>query len=119
MSTAIRTSILLFYNRIFKTARSRVKWAIKAMLVLQAIYLVVYSILPAFICRPLYKTWHPLEWQQYFKDWYYYYLVVALYSTSMAFDIFLLVLPIYPIWQLQMPVTRRASVSLVLILGTS
>ncbi|MCJ1231630.1 hypothetical protein MMC12_008309 [Toensbergia leucococca] len=120
MTASIRTSILLFYYRLFGTPGvSRLKWVIKVMLVLQVIYLVVYSILPAFICRPLYMAWHPLERQLYFKDWYYYNIQVALYSTSMAFDVVLLVLPLYPVWQLQLPIRKRASIAFVLMLGAA
>ena len=119
MTTAIRVSILLFYYRIFVTPRSPVKWIIKVTLALQVIYLIVYSILPAFICRPLHMAWHPLERQLYFHDWYYYYAQVALFSTSMTFDVVLLVLPLYPVWQLQMPLKRRASISLLFMLGAA
>ena len=119
MTAAIRISILLFYHRILATPKSRLNRVIKAMLLLQVPYIIVYSILPAFICRPLYMAWHPLQRQLYFKDWYYYHIAVALYSTSMTFDIILLVLPIYPVWQLQMPLKRRASVSLVFMLGAA
>ena len=122
MTTAIRTSILLFYSRIFATQAkqaSRLNLILKILLELQILYLVVYSILPAFICRPLYKAWHPLERQLYFKDWYYYHTQVALYSTSMTFDIILLVLPLWPVWQLQMPLKRRLSVSIVFMLGAA
>ena len=119
MTTAIRVSILLFYDRIFSTPRSPIKWIIKVVLALQAVYLVVYSILPAFICRPLYMAWHPLERRLYFNDWYYYYTQVALFSTSMTFDVILLVLPLYPVWRLQMPLKRRAGISLLFMLGAA
>ncbi|CAD6590134.1 MAG: hypothetical protein ASARMPREDX12_004205 [Alectoria sarmentosa] len=114
MTATIRISILLFYYRIFAVPGARLNWLIKIILGLQFIYLVIYSILPAFICRPLYMAWHPLERQLYFNDWYYYHIQVALYSTSMSFDIILLFLPLYPVWQLQMPLKRRASIVLKL-----
>ncbi|CAD6593167.1 MAG: hypothetical protein ASARMPRED_007095 [Alectoria sarmentosa] len=110
MTATIRISILLFYYRIFAVPGARLNLLIKIILGLQFIYLVIYSILPAFICRPLYMAWHPLERQLYFNDWYYYHIQVALYSTSMSFDIILLFLPLYPVWQLQMPLKRRASI---------
>lgn len=118
MSMSIRTSILLTYDRIFAKSMPTVRFIIRFLLSLQVIYLIVYSILPAFICRPLNKAWHPLERQQYFNDWYYYYLQVALYSTSMAFDVILLVLPLYPISQLQMALRKRIGIGSILVLGT-
>ena len=123
MTAAIRISILLFYYRIFVTPGSRphshLNWVLKVLVILQIIYLVVYSILPGFICRPLYMAWHPLERQLYFNDWYYYHIQVALYSTSMTFDMILLFLPVHPVWQLQMPLKSRASVSLIFMLGAA
>ena len=119
MTGAIRISILFFYYRIFVTPQARLKVVLQALLALQVVYLVVYSILPAFVCRPLYKAWHPLERELYCNDWYYYYSQVALYSNSMAFDIILLVLPLYPVWKLHMPVKRRLSVGFVFMLGAA
>ncbi|PLB50837.1 hypothetical protein P170DRAFT_311745, partial [Aspergillus steynii IBT 23096] len=119
MSMSIRTSILLLYNRMFSKAMPRLRYFIWALLVLQVVYLIVFSILPAFISRPLYKAWNPLERQKYVNDWYYYYTQVALYSTSMAFDYILLVLPLYPIAKAQMSLRKRLGVSVIFILGAS
>ena len=99
------------------TRQNRTKLLIRSLLALQLIYLVVYCILPAFICRPLYKAWHPLERNLYFRNWYYYYTQVALYSTSMAFDAILLIFPLYPVSQLQMPVRKRVGVSVLFMMA--
>jgi hypothetical protein len=53
------------------------------------------------------------------NDWYYYYTQVALFSTSMAFDIILLVLPIHPVTQLQMTVKKRIGVIAIFICGAA
>lgn len=119
MSMSIRTSILLFYHRMFSKTMPRMRYFIWALLALQVVYLIVYSILPAFICRPLQKAWQPLERQKYMNDWYYYWTQVALYSTSMAFDFILLVLPLYPISKTQMTLRKRLGVLTILILGAS
>lgn len=119
MTASIRTSILLFYHRTFGTTQDRMKLAVGVMLLLQAVYLVVYSILPAFICRPLYMAWHPLQRQRFFNDWYYYYTQVALYSTSMAFDAILLVMPLFPIFRLQLPMRKRVGVAVMFMLGAA
>ena len=119
MTVSIRTSVLLLYQRLFATPKPRIKYIIRLLLALQAVYLVVYSILPAFICRPLYKAWHPLERQQYFRDWYYYYTQVALFSTSMAFDTILLVLPLYLVSKLQLPLRKRIGVAVMFMLGAA
>ncbi|KAI9784386.1 MAG: hypothetical protein M1816_000857 [Peltula sp. TS41687] len=119
MSVSIRISILLLYRRMFAGVLPRVKYSIWLLLALQGVYLVIFSILPAFICRPLHKAWNPLERRIYCNDWYYYDTQVALYSTSMAFDVILLVFPLYPVYKLQMPLKRRAGVAILFILGAA
>jgi hypothetical protein len=91
----------------------KIRYIIWLFLTLQIIYLIVYSIPPAFICRSLYKTRHSLERQQYFNDWYYYWTQVALYSTNMAFDVVLFVLSLYPISQLQIALRKRIGVGIL------
>ncbi|KAK0636789.1 hypothetical protein B0T17DRAFT_613471 [Bombardia bombarda] len=117
MSMAIRTSILLFYQRMFSTPGSKFKIVVQGLLVLQVIYLIVFAITPIFICRPLYKAWDIIERHLYMDDFYYYYMSVALYSVSMVFDAILLFLPLWPISKLQMPLGRRAGVAVLLIMG--
>lgn len=117
MTVFIRISIVFFYQRIFATANSRLRYILWLLLTLQIVYLVVYSILPAFNCRPLHMAWHPLERHEYCNDWYYYHTQVALYSTSMAFDIILLVFPLYPTFKLQLPLRKRIGISVIFMLG--
>ena len=95
------------------------RYAVLALLVLQAVYVIIYSILPAFIAKPFNMIWHPLERGKYMNDWYYYYEQVALYSTSMAFDIILLVFPIIPVLQLQMTVKKRIGVIAMFMCGAA
>lgn len=119
MTVSIRTSVLLLYQRIFATPQSRVRYLIYLLLALQAAYLVIYSILPAFICRPLHKAWNPLERPKYCRDWYYYHVQVALFSTSIAFDTILLILPLYLVSKLHMPMKRRIGISVLFMLGAA
>ena len=119
MSALIRISILLFYWRMFGKTMKTMNYAIWGLLGLQVVYVVVYSILPGFVAKPLYMTWHPIQRPLYFNNWYYYYSQVALYSTSMAFDWIILVLPVYPIMKLQMPLKKRLGVATVFMLGAA
>lgn len=119
MTVSIRTSVLLLYQRIFATPQSRVRYLIYLLLALQAAYLGIYSILPAFICRPLHKAWNPLERAKYCRDWYYYHVQVALFSTSIAFDTILLVLPLYLVSKLQIPMKRRIGIAVIFMLGAA
>ncbi|KAF2688558.1 hypothetical protein K458DRAFT_359326 [Lentithecium fluviatile CBS 122367] len=119
MSASIRVSILLFYLRIFGKTMVLLRYAVWTLLAFQAIYVIVYSILPVFIAHPFNKIWHPLERGKYMNDWYYYYTQVALYSTSMAFDIILLFFPVYPVLQLQMTAKKRVGVIAMFMLGAA
>lgn len=99
MSFWIRVSILLFYRRLFSTPGSRFKTVIHVLLVMQVVYLIVFSILPAFVGHPLHKLWDPLERNQHMNNYYYAYTHFALYATSMVFDAILLFLPTWPLWK--------------------
>jgi hypothetical protein len=96
-----------------------IRHAVYFLLVLQGIFVIVYSILPIFIAKPFNMIWHPLERGKYMNDWYYYYEQVALYSTSMAFDIILLFFPVYPVLQLQMSAKKRVGVIAMFMCGAA
>ncbi|EED12000.1 hypothetical protein TSTA_000740 [Talaromyces stipitatus ATCC 10500] len=118
MTASIRTSILLLYRRTFAAQTPYMKFAIWILLILQGIYLVVFSIMPGFICHPINKAWTAvLKRHEYCNDWYYYYMSVALYSCSMAFDGILLFIPIYPIMKLHLPLRQRLGIVVIFMLG--
>jgi hypothetical protein len=117
MSAAIRISILLFYNRLFSKADRKYKIIIYFLGLLQVVYVIIFEVLPAFSCRPLKDAWDPLKRYTSCTNLYID-ATIALYSTSLAFDIILLVFPIYIVWRLQMPVQKRLSVSAIFFLGT-
>jgi hypothetical protein len=117
MSAAIRMSTLLFYQRIFGASDPRFKTVIRVLLALQGVYIIVFSILPAPVCKPFYYAWVPLEHRFHCDDTYYYRTQVGLYSVSMAFDTILLVLPILPVMHLQMSMRKRIGVAAIFALG--
>ncbi|RYP10039.1 hypothetical protein DL765_008238 [Monosporascus sp. GIB2] len=120
MSTGIRVSIILFYYRMFAKGHGMsFTYVIWALLGLQAIYVVVFSILPAFICRPFRYAWLPIERAPYCSSNYWNALVIALYSVSLAFDIILLFFPIIPVSRLQMPLRKRIGVGVMFAFGAS
>ncbi|RDA95545.1 hypothetical protein CP533_1180 [Ophiocordyceps camponoti-saundersi (nom. inval.)] len=117
MTAAIRIAILLFYHRIFAQAISWLRITIHVLLALQGIYVIVYSILPALACDPFDSAWNPFERRVHCNDWYFYYSQVALYSTSMVFDLVLLILPLEPARKLQMRRTKKVGVVVMFVLG--
>ncbi|KAE8375364.1 hypothetical protein BDV26DRAFT_299785 [Aspergillus bertholletiae] len=120
MSATIRTSVILLYRRTFATSYPRLVVAIWALLAGQIVYVIVFTVFGGFMCSPFSAAWtNPLLRPQYCNDWRYYYVQVALFSCSMSFDAILLILPLYPVFKLQMPMKKRISVGVVLMLGAA
>ncbi|KAI8631145.1 hypothetical protein F5Y19DRAFT_483044 [Xylariaceae sp. FL1651] len=117
MSATIRVSTLLFYRRIFGKIGTRMGNVIWILLTLQGVYVVIFSITPAFVCKPLYYAWQPLLHREHCNDIYYYESQVGLYTSSLFFDAVLLVLPIFPVMKLQMSIRKRIGVIVVFALG--
>lgn len=118
MTTSIRISVLLLYYRTFAIQMPSMRITLLVLIVLQGVYLVVFSTMPGFICHPLYRAWTSItERHVYCNDWYYYYMSVALYSCSMAFDGILLFIPLYPISKLHLPLRKRIGISVIFMMG--
>lgn len=118
MSGSIRVSILLFYLRIFgRGTRSRTTSFLWGLLVLQGVYVIVFSIMPGFVCRPLRYAWVPTERVLYCNDFFYSYLTIALYVVSLVFDAVLLVFPVFPVMKLRLPLRKRLGVIVIFALG--
>ncbi|KAH8696495.1 hypothetical protein BGW36DRAFT_381107 [Talaromyces proteolyticus] len=118
MTTSIRISVLFLYYRTFAVQMPNMRIILWVLIILQGIYLVVFSIMPGFICHPLDRAWTSItERHVYCNDWYYYYLSVALYSCSMAFDGILLFIPLYPISTLHLPLRKRIGIAVIFMMG--
>jgi len=116
MSASIRVSILLFYHRLFAKADTRYRLTIWSLIILQGIYVIIFEVLPGFSCHPIKDAWDPLK--RYTScSMLYINATEALYSVSLAFDVILLVFPIFIVWSLHMPIKRRISASVVFVLG--
>ncbi|KAF2834217.1 hypothetical protein M501DRAFT_1009791 [Patellaria atrata CBS 101060] len=121
MTASVRISILLFYQRIFSQAHTVTRWAIRVTLSLTAIFVVVYSILPGFVCTPISYGWRLLEDRATHckSNQYYYEYTLSLYSLSIAFDVLLIIIPIYPVMKLQMSLQKRVGAIVMFALGAS
>jgi hypothetical protein len=116
MSAMIRVSILLFYRRLFSNADSKYRLIIWSLIILQGVYVIIFEVLPGFSCHPIKDAWDPLK--RYTScSMLYIDATEALYSVSLAFDVIILVFPIFVVWRLHMPNQRRVSASIVFILG--
>lgn len=120
VSSTIRVSILLFYYRVFAGGYGKVfKRFIWVLIGIQAAFALIFSILPAFICKPLNYAWHPLERSQVCTLTYWINLHLSSFSISLAFDIILLVFPVFPVWMLQTSRKKRIGVAFMFMLGAS
>ncbi|KAH7408178.1 hypothetical protein DE146DRAFT_785652 [Phaeosphaeria sp. MPI-PUGE-AT-0046c] len=116
MSASIRISILLFYRRLFSKASNKYRLTVWALVVLQVVYVIIFEVLPCFSCKPIQAAWDPMT-RFTACTWLYIHSTEALYSVSLAFDIILLIFPMVIVWGLHMPVKRRATASVIFILG--
>jgi hypothetical protein len=120
MSAAIRISLLLFYRRMFVTNGSKVyRWIIYALIAVQVIYMVIFATIPVVNCHPYYSAWDVWQHPTLCNNDEYILQTTALYSMSLALDIALLAVPLWPVWNLQMPLKKRLSVAGLFLIGTS
>ncbi|KZZ87553.1 hypothetical protein AAL_08359 [Moelleriella libera RCEF 2490] len=117
MSALIRTSILLFYQRLFAKANQWISVAIWTLLGLQLAYVITFEIIPGFACSPIQDGWEPIRRLTSCTD-FYIDGTIALYGVSLAFDIIILILPLRPIWNLQISTKKKLSISAILLLGS-
>ncbi|KAK4222537.1 hypothetical protein QBC38DRAFT_539525 [Podospora fimiseda] len=121
MSTAIRVPILLFYRRLFATPNSLFKKVVDACLVLQILYLIPFTIVPALTCTPLSAAWQ-IDFALFAASCriqYYYDITSALYSGSLGLDVLLTVLPLWPILKLQIPTRKKVGIAVLFLFGLS
>ncbi|ROV95323.1 hypothetical protein VSDG_06094 [Cytospora chrysosperma] len=119
-SACIRLSIIFFYRRVFfKGSGWILRWGLWTMLGLQAVYVIVFSILPAFTCQPFHYAWILQERNAHCNLLYWYQNLEGLYAASLALDGLLLLFPMVPIAKLQMPLKKRLGVGFVFALGFS
>ncbi|KAH7324353.1 hypothetical protein B0I35DRAFT_337604, partial [Stachybotrys elegans] len=116
MSTAIRATILLFYRRLF-SRNKEFNMAINVLLGIQAVYFIIFTILPGFVCTPISASWNLELYATHCNLEYYYDTTVAVYGTSLALDIILTVIPVWPISQLKMPLRKRMGVVSLFLMG--
>lgn len=95
------------------------RWSLRALFALQAAYIIVFTILPAFTCSPLHYAWVPTERNAHCSLLYWYYTLEGLFAASLALDGLLLFFPIVPIAKLQMPLKKRLGTILIFVLGTA
>ena len=117
-----KTSILLFYLRLFGTPGARLGFR-KLLHVTQALVVVwlIASVVPGiFRCHPIDDSWNPLvvgapDVRQYCNDSNTYYVSTSVFNV--ALDFWILVLPLSIVWTLQLSGRRKIGLSAIFLLG--
>lgn len=117
-----KTSILLFYYRLFGTPGARPGFR-KLLHTTQALVLVwfIASVVPGiFRCHPLDDVWKPFvvsapDVRRYCIDNDVYYLSTS--TFNIALDFWILVLPLSIVWSLQLSGRRKIGLSAIFLLG--
>lgn len=116
MSGTIRISTVFFYQRLFSHDRVT-KWALWGLMAFQAAYIIVFTITPAFACRPISKIKVPTEVLLYCDIKYHTSNLTAMYVTSIASDLALAVFPILIVYKLQLPAKKRITAAVIFLFG--
>ncbi len=102
--TTVKVCILMFYHRTFvSTGFRRAVWAVGAFIF---VYFLAFTIVAIFQCRPIRLAWDKtldgtcIDYVPYFK---------ASSIVNLVTDIFLLVMPLFVVWR--MNVTRRQKIA--------
>ena len=119
LTSITKTSILLFYFRLFGTHR-RFK---KLLYITQALVVVwfIASLIPAIIrCLPIHDSWNPsvvgsLDIRHYCIQGGDY--LIASSAFNVALDFWILALPLSVVWKLQLSTRRKVGLSGVFLLG--
>lgn len=120
MSASIRVSIIFFYIRMFcKGHGVAMRYILWGLLVLQGVYIIVFSIALAFVCRPLHYSEELLKDLGNCDFEFYNHTTTALYSVSLAFDVLILVFPIFPVSKLHLPVIKRIGIGAIFVFGAA
>ena len=113
---AIKTSILLFYTRVFPKGATSKLWRIILYICITTIVAVYFSVtvVAVFQCSPIAYTWDKWTDGQCLD-------MPMLYQLGAAFnvasDIAILTLPMPLVWGLQMPTSRKIAVQFVFLMG--
>ncbi|KAI1142337.1 hypothetical protein F5Y05DRAFT_370569 [Hypoxylon sp. FL0543] len=112
--TLPKFSVLFFYNRIFERTS---KWFTAALWIIGALnagWLISGLISTIFQCTPVNAAWEAVPGSKCISQWSWFFGTAI---PSMIIDLFILLLPLRPLWRLQAPISRRAVVGVVFICG--
>ena len=117
-----KTSLLLFYLRLFGTPRTRpgFRRLIHITQVLVLLWLIASVIVGIFRCHPIHDIWNPLvvgspDVRDYCMNNNSYYISVSVFNVVL--DFWILLLPLSIVWTLMLSARRKVGLSAIFLLG--
>ncbi|KAI1455809.1 hypothetical protein F4805DRAFT_434944 [Annulohypoxylon moriforme] len=111
--TAIRTSICLFYRRIFTTRNFLIQSMV--MMILCGAWFIASFVISLVFCIPIDSFWHPFK-QARRVNFDLYYLIIGIFETII--DSAILALPIRAAFHIQLPLKTKLLLSGIFLLGS-
>ena len=113
--TFIKCSILCLFLRIFGTVKKSFRVATYTILGLAIAWGISVSITAAFQCKPIAAAWNPDITSKHcinIRDYF-----VSTSSLNVVIDFAILILPLPPLWRLQLATSRKVTISSIFLLG--
>ena len=115
ISLSIKTAFLLFFGRIFAVNNNKlVKWLVYGAIAANVIFYVAFIFDTIFFCTPIARSWNPEIPGHCGPDH------VAPYISgiwSFMTDFYILILPMYCVWNLQVKRNQRLRLTLIFSVG--
>lgn len=109
-----KLSLLFLYLRVFSLNRA-FRWSTYTIIAFVSVPAIVYSMISFFSCKPVAYYWDKtmfggrcLQFDPFFR-W--------AQGINTVQDVLVLILPLYPLWQLQAPTARKLGLSVVFAVG--
>ena len=113
--TLIKTSIVIFYLRVFRVYRTWWRMALWFAFFMLWVWYIAFSAMALFRCRPISRAWKiPGPSGQCLRSQP---ITLASRITDVVMDVWILILPIPMLWGLQMRLLRKVGITAVFILG--
>ena len=110
--TTIKISILLFYRRLFITARFKLVTDILGGIVL--VWWLVVIILQTVQCRPISGIWDTSVTASCINPQRYY---IGVAAVNIATDVLMLCLPVRMVWRLQTSIANKIALTITFLTG--
>lgn len=110
-----KLAILMQISRIFSVGqRNGIFWSSWALIIANAVCYIIVMFLFIFECNPRQKIWNPSVEGKCMNTGN---AVLAISAVNLASDVAILILPMFSVWNLQMPFRKKVGVVAIFSLG--